>query len=139
MAQEGENSMRKILKWVGAGFAVLLIAAAAGAWVMFGSFVKAANSIEKLEEGMYAMEFTGEYGFDEFLAEGGADSDSGVADYLTSFLSNGFYKNESKTQTGSFGCSTIYTQDADGTYYFGRNYDWTECQAMIVQDRKSVV
>ena len=102
---------------------------------MFGTFVKAANSIEKLEDGLYSMEFTGDYGFNEFLAQGGAASDNGVADYLTSFLSHGFYKNESKVETGSFGCSTIYTQDADGTYYFGRNYDWAECQAMIVHTK----
>ena len=43
-----------------------------GAWAMFGTFVKAANSIEKLEDGLYAMQFTGDYGFDEFLAAGGA-------------------------------------------------------------------
>lgn len=116
-------------------FSALLVTAIVGAWAMFGTFVKAANSIEKLEDGLYSMEFTGDYGFDAFLAQGGAISDSGVADYLTSFLSHGFYKNESKMETGSFGCSTIYTQDADGAYYFGRNYDWTECSAMMVHTK----
>ena len=29
-----------------------------------------ANSIEKLEDGLYAMEFAGDYGFDDFLANG---------------------------------------------------------------------
>lgn len=38
-------------------------------------------------------------------------------------------------ETSSFGCSTIYTQDADGAYYFGRNYDWTECSAMMVHTK----
>ena len=127
--------MKKIPKWGGIGFAALLVMAIVGAWAMFGTFVKAANSIEKLEDGLYSMEFTGDYGFDAFLAQGGAISDSGVADYLTSFLSHGFYKNESKMETGSFGCSTIYTQDADGAYYFGRNYDWTECSAMMVHTK----
>ena len=127
--------MKKVLKWVGIGFIVLLVVAVVGVWAMFGTLVKAANSIEKLEDGLYSMEFTGDYGFDGFLAQGGADSDSDVADYLVSFLSHGFYKNDSKTETGSFGCSTIYTQDADGTYYFGRNYDWTECSAMIVHTK----
>ena len=127
--------MKKVLKWVGIGFIVLLVVAIVGAWAMFGIFVKAARSIEKLEDGLYSMEFAGDYGFDEFLAQGGADSDSDVADYLVSFLSHGFYKNDSKTEAGSFGCSTIYTQDADGAYFFGRNYDWTECSAMIVHTK----
>lgn len=127
--------MKKVLKWVGIALALLLVVAAAGAWAMFGTFVKAAGSIEKLEDGLYAMEFSGNYGFDEFLAAGGASSDSGVADYLVSFLSHGFYKADSQAQTGGFGCSTIYTQDAAGTWFFGRNYDWAECQAMIVHTR----
>ena len=127
--------MKRILKWFGIGFAALLVVAVVGAWAMFGTFVKAARSIEKLEDGLYSMEFTGDYGFDAFLAQGGADSDSGVADFLVSFLSHGFYKNDSKVETGSFGCSTVYTQDADGLCYFGRNYDWTECSAMIVHTK----
>ena len=127
--------MKKVLKWVGIGFASLLVVVIVAAWIMFGTFVKAANSIEKLEDGLYSMEYTGDYGFDKFLAEGGADSDSGVADYLVSFLSRGFYKIDSKVQSGNFGCSTIYTQDKDGVYYFGRNYDWAECSAMIVHTK----
>ena len=127
--------MKKILKWAGIGLAALLVIGIIGAWSMFGTFVKAANSVERLENGLYSMEFIGDYGFDGFLAAGGADSDSGVADYLIPFLSHGFYKNDSKAQTASFGCSTIYTQDKDGTYFFGRNYDWAECQAMIVHTR----
>ena len=127
--------MKKVLKWVGIGFAVLFVVVIIGAWAMFGTFVKAANSIEKLEAGLYSMEFSGDYGFDQFLTQGGADSDSGVADYLVSFLFHGFYKNGSKVETGSFGCSTIYTQDKDSAYFFGRNYDWAECQAMIVHTK----
>ena len=73
--------MKKVLKWVGIGFAALLVVSVVGAWAMFGTFVKAARSIEKLEDGLYSMEFTGDYGFDAFLAGGGANSDSGVADY----------------------------------------------------------
>lgn len=127
--------MKKVLKWVGIGVATVLVVTVIGAWAMFGTFVKAAQSVQKLEEGLYAMEFTGDYGFDAFLAQDGADSDSGVADFLISFLSNDFYKKESEAETGAFGCSTIYTQDADGTCYFGRNYDWTECSAMIVHTK----
>ena len=127
------NRNRKtILKWIGAIVAVLLIVFIAGAWTMFGTFVMAANSIEKLEDGLYVMEYSGDYGFDDFLAGGGAASDSAVADYLVSFLSHGFYKIESDVQTGNFGCSTICVADEHDTVFFGRNYDWEECQAMII-------
>lgn len=116
--------MKKFCKWVAIAFAVCLTAGAIGVWVMFGSFVQAANSVEKLEDGLYAMTLVGDDGFDAFLAAGGADSDSAVAAYLTSFLSRGFYKQESSVETGGFGCATLYTQDESGTHFFGRNYDW---------------
>lgn len=126
------HKKKSILKWICCGTAALLVVLAAGAWAMFGTMVTAANSIEKLEDGLYAMEYNGDYGFDDFLAQGGGASDGEVANYLVSFLSHGIYKIESDVKTGEFGCSTICTQDALGTTYFGRNYDWVECQTMIV-------
>lgn len=130
-----KRTAKRALKWIGITIGVLLIIIAAGAAVMFGPFVKATNSIEKLEDGLYAMEFAGDYGFDDFLANGGAASDGEVAEYLVSFLSHGFYKADGNVTTGSFGCSTIYTQDENGTYFFGRNYDWAECETMIVHTK----
>lgn len=123
---------RKAVKWIVGALAVLLIVAAVGGWVLFGSFLTAANSIQKLEDGLYAMEYRGDYGFDEFLARGGAASDKVLANYLTSYLSRGFYKPESNAQTGAFGCSTICAAGADGSTLFGRNYDWGACSAVIV-------
>ena len=76
-----KRTAKRALKWIGITIGVLLIIIAAGAAVMFGPFVKAANSIEKLEDGLYAMEFAGDYGFDDFLANGGAASDGEVAEY----------------------------------------------------------
>ena len=124
-----------IFKWICGIFAALLVILATGAWAMLGTLITAANSIEKLEDGLYSMEYNGDYGFDDFLAEGGAASDSEVADYLISFLSHGFYKIESDVQTREFGCSTICTQDEHGTVLFGRNYDWEECRTMIVHTK----
>lgn len=96
-----KRTAKRALKWIGITIGVLLIIIAAGAAVMFGPFVKAANSIEKLEDGLYAMEFAGDYGFDDFLANGGAASNGEVAEYLVSFLSHGFYKADGNVTTGS--------------------------------------
>ena len=83
---------KTILKWIAAVAAVLLIVLIAGAWSMVGTMITAAKTIEKLEDGLYSMEYKGDYGFDDFLAGGGAASDRAVADYLVSFLSHGFYR-----------------------------------------------
>ncbi|MCI8408425.1 MAG: linear amide C-N hydrolase [Lachnospiraceae bacterium] len=32
----------------------------------------------------------------------------------------------------AFGCSTISVQNKEGGYYFGRNFDWNTCDAMVV-------
>lgn len=130
-----KSTAKRILIGGGITLTALLIAAVAGGLVLFKTFIEAANSIEKLEDGLYAMEYAGDYGFDEFLARGGARSDSEVADYLVSFLSHGMIKSNGTIQTDSYGCSAIYAQDAGGVYYFGRNYDWDECRAMIVHTK----
>lgn len=127
-----KKNHKTIFKWVCGILAAWLVILVVGGWWLFGGIIKAANSIEKLENGLYSMEYNGDYGFDEFLARGGAASDSEVAKFLASFLSHGFYKMESDVQTGEFGCSTVCTRDEHGTVFFGRNYDWVECQTMIV-------
>lgn len=127
-----------ILISVGSVIAVLALITAVlaiGAWSMFGTMITAANSIEKLEDGLYSMEFLGDYGFDAFIEQGGASSDKEVADYLTVFLSHGFYKPEVSVETEGFGCSTVCTKDENGSVWFGRNYDWEECRTMIVHTK----
>ena len=87
-----KHKKKTVLKWICGILVVLLILLAAGGWWMFGTFITAANSIEKLEDGLYSMEYDGDYGFDDFLDRGGAASDSALADYLVSFLSRVFTK-----------------------------------------------
>lgn len=113
---------------------VLILAVVAfGAWRMFGTFVTAARSIHKLENGLYVMEYRGDYGFDDFLAQGGAADDSAVADYLIGFLSRGFYrKADNGIKPGDYGCTTVCVKDKKGNVYFGRNFDWEKGRAMIV-------
>lgn len=90
--QNKKKNHKTIFKWVCGILAAWLVILAVGGWWLFGSFITAANSIEKLEDGLYAMEYNGDYGFDDFLAQGSAASDSEAANYLASFLSHGFYK-----------------------------------------------
>ena len=45
----------------------VLIAALAAAWLMFGTQLTAAMTIKKLDEGLWRMEYKGNYGFDAFF------------------------------------------------------------------------
>ena len=96
-----------------------LLVILAGAWSIFGEKVKAAQSVRKLEEGLYYMEYSGDYGFDAFLEKGGASSEAAMAEYITSFLSGGFVKGGAESAPQNFGCSTLTVNSL-----MGRNFDW---------------
>ena len=53
---------------------------------IFSTQLKAIGTIKKSDNHIYSMEYRGDYGFDEFIAAGGAETDSDMADYIASFL-----------------------------------------------------
>lgn len=110
----------------------VLVTTLIGGWVMFGTQLTVANTIEKLDDGLWCMEYKGDYGFDGFLAQGGAKSDAEMGDYIASFLSHGFFKPDTSIAGGDYGCSALMTESPEGGMLFGRNYDWDECKAMVV-------
>lgn len=85
--------------------------------------------IKQLENGLYAVKYKGDYGFEEFLENGGASSDEDVVEYLSGVLSgtDGF-----SFGNMPFGCSTVSVENENGGYLFGRNFDWNRCNALIV-------
>lgn len=89
-------------------------------------------TIEKLDDHLWSMEYKGDYGFDGFLEQGGAKSDAEMGDYIASFLSHGFWKPDTSTAGGNYGCSTVTVTSPDGAALFGRNFDWEECDKMLV-------
>ncbi len=132
-----QNKTKKRLKLVliltPVALVLILAVVALGAWRKFGTFIVAAQSIHKLQDGLYVMEYRGDYGFDAFLARGGAADDSAVADYLIGFLSGGYYrKADNDIRPGDYGCTTVCVKDENDAVYFGRNFDWAKGRAMIV-------
>lgn len=123
---------RKIMKILWIFLAVLLAAVLvllAGAWSVFGEKVKAAQSVRKMEDGLYYLEYQGDYGFDGLLDKGGAASEGAMVEYITDFLSGGFMKSDTSPVPQDFGCSTL---SAGGL--MGRNFDWqgTSGSAMVI-------
>jgi len=91
----------------------------AGAWSRFGDKIKAAQSVTCLEEGLYFLEYQGDYGFDAFLEKGGAASEEEMASHITEFLSGGFVRGNREPVSRDFGCSTL-----TAGHLMGRNFDW---------------
>lgn len=89
------------------------------------------NKITKLESGLTAVKYSGDYKFAEFMESGGASSDSEVIAYIAENLLSG---TDYISFIGKgFGCSTISVKSNSGGYLFGRNFDWDGCNAMIIQ------
>ena len=87
--------------------------------------------IVELENGFSTVRYDGDYGFDDFLSQGGASSDGEVVEYLAGNLLSGL--NLGDLLGGIFGCSTIAVQSPEGDALFGRNFDWENCEAMVVE------
>lgn len=101
-------------------------------YAVFGPQIGALTSITPLADGLYYLEYRGDYGFSTFLAEGGATSDEEVAAFVTRFLTRGFRKFEAPENILA-GCSTLAAQNQDSGRLFGRNFDLQECTALIVK------
>lgn len=91
--------------------------------------VRPDSEIMDLEEGFKAVKFEGNDGFEEFLSQGGASSDSQVIRFLTEHLPVGA---DLDFIGIFFGCSTIAVSSPKEEMLFGRNFDWNNCEAMVV-------
>lgn len=89
------------------------------------------DKISRLENGLTAVKYTGDYKFAEFLESGGAQNDSDAIGYIAENLLSG--ADYLGFAGNGFGCSTISVKSDGGGYLFGRNFDWDSCNAMIVQ------
>ena len=113
-----------------AAAAVLLLLAAR---ILFRRELGIMDTIRRLDTARpaYTMEIVGDYGFEAFLRQGGARSDSEVAVYLTSLISRGLYA--VPVTEGGHGCSVISAAGPDGSHVWGRNFDWTESVPVILR------
>lgn len=94
--------------------------------------IRPGSGILRLEDGFSAVEYEGDYGFDDFLARGGAASDGEVV----AFLAEEFLSGSGLGFLGQvFGCSTVAVATPEGNALFGRNFDWNRCDAMVVLAR----
>lgn len=113
----------KILLIVVSAILVTTLLTAGLGWYIFGDKVNAANSVEKIADNLYYMDFEGDYGFEGFLDKGGAESEEEMANYIIFMMTGGFYEPGREDIELNFGCSTLSVYDK--TYsLMGRNYDW---------------
>lgn len=111
----------------------VLVAAILLALCFFWTVIRSAASVKQLEDGLYSMEYPGDYGLDQFLAQGGAASDMAVADFVIDRLFHGVI--DLNLRGSPYGCSTLSVSGPQGEKLFGRNFDWGTCTTLIVQTK----
>lgn len=124
------NSKKKLVLLI---ILALFLAVLLTAVALFWPVIRSAVSVERLEDGLYAMKYSSDYGLDDFLEQGGASSDLAVADFVIDRAFHGIV--DLNLQGSAFGCSTLSVTSPDGDALFGRNFDWGICTALIVQTR----
>lgn len=80
---------------------------------------------------VYMMDVKGDYYFDKFIEEGGASNDDELIQFVVDNITKGIIPIE--ISSPDIGCSSFTGTDADGTRYFGRNYDFSTTTSMIVR------
>ena len=100
-------------------------------------FINLNDSIVTVDAGLTATSFKGDDSFEDFLKAGGASTDKEVLNFLMTKLladsSDSHDLDELDFNIAGIGCSTLsVANDSNDGYYFGRNFDWYSCNAMIL-------
>ncbi len=125
--------MKKKQKRMAWCISLLLLVVMIAAFILVGALLRAAVQVERLEDGLYYMDYTGDYGLEAFLEQGGASSDLAVADFAVKRFFHGAVNLH--LQPEGFGCSTLAASGPEGRAIFGRNFDWGSCTALVVKTR----
>ena len=125
--------MKKGLKIALLSVLGLVIVAGVLVWMEFGPLVKGAMSAEKLDDGMYYMEYKGDDGFKELMARGGCNDISVLASYVMEFLSKGHFKPDSiNVPIKPVGCSTLTVKTPEDGVMMARNFDYPYGTALVM-------
>ncbi len=125
--------MKRILKIVLLSLPVLLVAIGIGGGLLFGRLALGAMSVQKLDEGLYYMEYQGDDGFDELVAAGGVRNAGELAPHIINFLSRGFYHAPAAApDSAAYGCSAITACTPEGSVLMGRNFDFNAATGVIL-------
>ena len=126
------KTMKKVIKIALLSVLGLIVIAGVLMWMEFGPLMKGAMSCEKLDEGLYYMEYKGDDGFDGLMAKGGFANADQLAGYAIEFLSKGHYKPEVKPEKTKYGCSALTASTPAGGILMGRNFDYPSAVGLIL-------
>jgi len=124
--------MRKVLKFGLISVLVLVVLAVVLVWSEFGALIQGAMSCEKLDNGLYYIEYKGDDGFEGLMKQGGLERADQLAGYAIEFLSKGHYNPDISTSKVPYGCSALTVKTPDGGVLMGRNFDFNSATGVVM-------
>ena len=86
---------------------------------------------DHLDGSVYTMDVSGDFYLEDFIAQGGVKNDQELIDFLVEHLTHGLVDIEVKKP--NIGCSSFTAVSEGGDKLFGRNYDFSKTNTMIVR------
>lgn len=130
--------MKKGLKIAGITIACVLLLAVVAVGIIWGNELLTLTSIKEIAPSneehrdgfVYEITVSGDYYFDQFLAEGGASSDQELISFITNSIGKGLIP--LNIEESSISCSSFTAVTEEGDRVFGRNYDFDKTNTAIV-------
>ena len=133
-----QNRIRKCLRTVALAVVALILVLAGTVFALWHNEFATLGSFRKLSDrdtahhdgAVYELTVSGDYYFDDFLAQGGASNDSELISFVTKRITKGLIPLQLKTTDIS--CSAFTADTTEGDRVFGRNYDFSSTNTAIV-------
>ena len=144
MADETKAAKKRAPKWVKitaivlAAILLVLVALVGAAEIVWrneiatvANFRKIADRNDAHQDGaVYRMDVSGDFYFDDFLAQGGASSDSELIDFITNSITRGLI--DMTIQESEIACNAFTAVTPAGDRIFARNYDFSKTNTALV-------
>ena len=88
---------------------------------------------EHLDGSVYTMDVSGGFYLEDFIAQGGVSNDQELIDFIVSHLTHGLV--DIQVKKPNIGCSSFTAVAENGDQLFGRNYDFSKTNTMIVRTK----
>lgn len=132
------KSASQVLKRILCALTALVLAFVIAVFALWHNELATLSSFKKLSDrdeshrdgAVYQLNVSGGYYFDDFLAQGGASTDSELISFITQSITKGIIPMHIKTST--IACSAFTADTQSGDRVFGRNYDFSATNTAIV-------
>lgn len=128
----------KLMKRILIVIVLLAVVLAAAVYCLWGNEIATLMSMEHVRErndehldgSVYTMHVKGDFYLDDFVAQGGAKSDAELISFVTEKITKGLIP--LSISDPEIGCSSFTATTAEGDKLFGRNFDFSKTNTVLV-------